>query len=223
MARLAKSIFGSPSGKIGDLIFKIRNGKVYISTAPVNVKVSNSPKSIKSRNSFGFMGSLSCAVIKNFYINLLWDKSEIPCENARNKFSHINSPLLAGSRDLNLIRLVPSEELFPAVLLSAESEDDKITLTFEPFDVPYIDLFFPLISAHGFFHLYDANEAAAKAHYFIPVISAKIPYLKGAGHTFTIPFDNTMISKYNSIELCITLIFENQSGEPVYCSENVIC
>jgi hypothetical protein len=223
MARLRKNVVGLISGKLNELVFKHRLGTPYVCTSPLEFKMSQTPASIEGRDRFGFSTSLSSALYKDFFIQTLWDESGFPGETARNKIMKFNNLNINISRDRESYCLVPPANLFDIVILNVEEESGLIKITFAPFDIPYNQTRYPVISAHGIMHLFNAGPNTDRAHFFDPVISEKTAYIKGTEHTISIPFNSNMLNYYGSKEFCMTLILENKNGKPKVCSKNVIC
>jgi hypothetical protein len=221
MARLVKNVLGIPNGKIGPLMFKIRNGTPYISMAPVRSTKPKSAKLIETNKKFGFVSSLSKSLSDDFLINALWKDSEIKGETVRHKINSINLPLVDSSRNLDMIRMVPSENLFEAALLNFLIEDDLMSFTFAPFSISLRESYYSDISAHGFIHLNNAVSEMNAEKKFMHIQSPRIPYLKGSVHTFSIPIDNTELENYNFRKIHFVLILENYKGEQADCSEKI--
>jgi hypothetical protein len=221
MARLIKHLLGIPNGKIGPLMFKIRKGTPYIAMAPVKSTKPRSAKSIETNKKFGFVSSLAKSLSDDFFINMLWEKTEIKGETVRHKIISVNLSLVDADRNIDNIKIVPSDDLFEAVLLNAETEEHFVRLTFAPFNIPQSELFYPEISANGIMHMFNPVVEEDAAHYFSHIQSAAAPYTKGSSHTIIIPFNRSMMSRYNAWKIHVTLILENLNRAPEKCSGNV--
>jgi len=64
MATVNKNIFGSVSGKVGNLVFRKFNGKTVVSIRPDRYKKSNSPKAKSARDRFAAVVKLSSRISK---------------------------------------------------------------------------------------------------------------------------------------------------------------
>jgi hypothetical protein len=76
MAKLTNEILGDPQGGLAHLMFKIRNGKVYIAKRPAHPNSGNHPNTIYKKNQGKFVGKLSKKIYANPLIKKIWFKSE---------------------------------------------------------------------------------------------------------------------------------------------------
>jgi hypothetical protein len=76
MAQLTNEILGDPRGGIAHLMFKIRNGKVYIAKRPAHPNSGSHPNTIYKKNQGKFIGKLSKAIYSNLLIKKIWFQSE---------------------------------------------------------------------------------------------------------------------------------------------------
>ena len=74
MARLKKSVLGKVSGAVGDLLFRLRNGKNFIGMRPSSFMPGTDPDSVARRNRFRIDGKFSRAVNSIDLLNTLWEK-----------------------------------------------------------------------------------------------------------------------------------------------------
>ena len=74
MATLKKSVLGKVSGAVGDLLFRLRNGKNFIGMRPSSFMPGTDPDSIARRNRFRIDGKFSSAVNSINPLNALWEK-----------------------------------------------------------------------------------------------------------------------------------------------------
>jgi len=90
MARKKPSILGELSGKVGDLVYKIRDGKPYVSKAPETHTLSMLPHEIDKRNIQSVNGKFASLINKNALLKAAWGKEKKPCNCAYNKISQVN-------------------------------------------------------------------------------------------------------------------------------------
>ena len=62
MAELDKSVIGKLRGRIGDVVFRQRNGKVFVSQRPKSFMPGTDEKSVERRSKFAFCAKLSKAI-----------------------------------------------------------------------------------------------------------------------------------------------------------------
>lgn len=73
MGILKKAVLGLPSGAVGDVLFRIKNGRSIIGTRPVNFTPGMDVKSVNRRNLFGITSKFSQAVNSIPSFKNLWD------------------------------------------------------------------------------------------------------------------------------------------------------
>lgn len=73
MARVTSSTF-LISGKIGNNVYRIRDGKMYVSSLPKKIKIPNDEGSVKRRDRFAFTMRLVSALYKINPLVSLWRK-----------------------------------------------------------------------------------------------------------------------------------------------------
>ncbi|MFZ1081830.1 MAG: hypothetical protein WAO19_07885 [Candidatus Kryptoniota bacterium] len=72
MAELNKSVIGKLRGAIGDVVFRQRNGKVFVSRKPQSFMPGIDEKSVERRSKFAFSSKLSSAIYSLPDLAYLW-------------------------------------------------------------------------------------------------------------------------------------------------------
>lgn len=90
MARLEKKILGEFRGTIGDVVGKIRNGKMYISARPSHYTKSMKPQEVDKRGRFKVNAQLAKVIRQTDLLFTIWDKEKAPATNAFNKICKVN-------------------------------------------------------------------------------------------------------------------------------------
>ena len=91
MALLINPPNGNIKGSVGNLVFKTRDGKTYISSKCSNYNTPMDEKSVGIRGKFGFCNSLFSALGKVFWFKFLWNHSSVDGPNYINKMFTLNS------------------------------------------------------------------------------------------------------------------------------------
>lgn len=73
MGILKKAVLGMPSGAVGDILFRIKNGRSIIGTRPISFTPGMDVKSVNRRNRFGITSKFSQAVNSLPSFRNLWD------------------------------------------------------------------------------------------------------------------------------------------------------
>jgi hypothetical protein len=96
MGILRNGILGDLSGKIGDFVFRNRDGKVVVSVLPGTYKVNNSKKAVDSRENFSVSTQLSKALIKDALLKKIWATAQIEGKKAYNRIIKYNNGQCRG-------------------------------------------------------------------------------------------------------------------------------
>jgi hypothetical protein len=95
MARIINSHLGIPIGKMGDIVFKRRNKKIFSQFAAENYKETTSERVIKNRNLFGEVTVFSNFVNRSPVIKFIWNKrKDMPGKAANLKIYKYNHPTI---------------------------------------------------------------------------------------------------------------------------------
>lgn len=73
MGFLKKSVLGKPSGAVGDILFRYKDGKTIIGTRPVSFMPGTDAASVNRRSRFGITGKFASAVNSLPSFKSLWD------------------------------------------------------------------------------------------------------------------------------------------------------
>jgi len=153
----------------------------------------------------------------------MWESSDIQGENSRNKITHINFSLVPNDFDLTNFRLSPFDRLFHAPVAETVWGQNKVTVTFDPFEALPRKVNYPAVSAHGIVRYYKSTAEGYEDEFLIERISSvPVVYSFGAQHVFTLEYDSEYQVRYHKKQLCFTLILENRDGIARECSENII-
>ncbi len=133
MAEKKPSMLGDLSGKIGDIVFKKRNGKTYISKAASNYTLSQLPAEINKRNRQRVNGKFAKQIIQNKLLKAVWDKEKAPCSTGYNKINQVNFHLCEPDRPSEKACITPGG--FKLELEEITILPDRIEITPRPFDL----------------------------------------------------------------------------------------
>ncbi len=105
MGTLNKTVLGRVTGAVGDIVFRSKNGKNYVSSKPANVKVSNSQIALAARAKFRICIKFAQAVAYNQMIKSLWLSAKPQYMSAANfifrtNYTHITSTDVSNSASL---------------------------------------------------------------------------------------------------------------------------
>jgi hypothetical protein len=213
MAQLKNVVFGFPTGKAGDLVFKVRDGKPYFSLKPAEYIRKDEERWKKNKEDFAFSSALSSAI---YDINILRNKWE-----NFNRIMKVNYPIVKENASIENVLLTPSGGEFPLVFNNFIFTEENITAELNAFEYQFP--YGTRISLQGVMHLSDPEDDNLKKNTFIPVVSKDYDY-NNAAITVNIIFNSQeteKIKKYSGKEIILNAAVKLHPGREVRFSESV--
>ncbi len=159
MAQIGSSVIGEIKGRIGDFIFRIRNGKQVAYSRPIKHRMSKSVKAKKARNNFASTIALAIAVNAVPKLKEIWKNAKVPGTNSYQRLIKNNAKLVSEGLLTISNKITPGG--LPLKLHSAEVENKKLVLSFEC--PASSDLSFPAVL---FIYLYFGKESGSISTFF---------------------------------------------------------
>jgi hypothetical protein len=163
---MKKKILGEFRGRIGDVVGKVRNGKHYISAAPVKYKISKKPLEVDKRNRFRVNGMFAKTIRQNELLFKAWDAANISANNVFNKISKVNFKLCEPNRPSARNVITPAGFALPVTQI--DSLVDRIEITLAPFEIlpgedivtliMYISFYDPVEKQNNYFELCPTRD-----------------------------------------------------------------
>jgi len=219
MGRLSGGVFGFPSGKAGDVIFRVRNGKVYFCAAPGSRKKEPSEKAAKILSRFAFCSSFSSAAGKIRIFRELWGNSSVEAESLHNRIMKININRVKPEYDLSGLLLTPEGEKFESSLTAVQFNGSRIFISFSPVEDATPGE--KIISVQGVLLLTDPADEENKPFKLIPVYSKDEDFAPGSPLNFEINPDDyaiEMINAYRIRKIICNLIIKDLQNHPLKIS-----
>ena len=108
MATFNKQILGKVQGALGEVTFRQRNGKTYLSTRPGSFVPGSDENSVARREKFSLSIKLASAINSVPLLKSIWDKNTPADVTTFNHIMRTNYAMI-GSGDLSgLVKLIPS-------------------------------------------------------------------------------------------------------------------
>jgi len=139
MASVRSSVIGIPSGKIGNIIIRIRNGKPFYYSIPENFKMSNSAAAVRGRKNFASSQALAKLANASPKLQEIWKNAKVPGTSPYHRLMKNNGKLVSGGFLTTSNKITP--EGLPLKLNSAAVENKKLMISFDCPASP--DLSFP--------------------------------------------------------------------------------
>lgn len=98
MGRFKNIVLGELGGKVGNIVGRKRKGKYFIYALPTEVKISNSPEAIKSRNIMIPLAKFASIVNSIPELKYIWTDYKLEAFDAFHKIEKVNFPFLIPER-----------------------------------------------------------------------------------------------------------------------------
>jgi hypothetical protein len=128
MGKLYKPVLGRASGKVGDLVFRNVNGKVFITSHIGSNKISKSPACVNNRFRFAAAVKFAKAVNKLPGLKSVWTKSRIKGGNGYSKI--ISKNIKSVSNNLITTSNVITPSGFSLTIKDVSLSKTKVSLSF---------------------------------------------------------------------------------------------
>lgn len=221
MARVYKNPF-LLSGKVGDQVYRVVNGKQFVAALPKKYKKSNTKASVAAREKFLFFVKLNNAIRASFVLELTWKSSPLKgrsvMQKVMKKFYNIIQDF-----DISNFDLCPEDPRFIPNLTGIARTGTVINASFGPLDSHQIYLpDYPQLSAHGFVYLFNPQKKRNRFE-FIPLSSGDTPS-SADSLPFRFTLTNAQLKKINTYPekvFLFMLVVKDKTGKPALCSTNV--
>ena len=107
MAKINKEILGKVRGSLGDITFRQRNGKSYLSTRPASFVPGKDAASVARREKFGLNIKLSKTIYSIDELKSLWSIQTPSDKTTFNYICKVNYPLVGNGNLSGFIKLTP--------------------------------------------------------------------------------------------------------------------
>ena len=128
MGRLLKPVLGRASGKVGDLVFRIIKGKVYITSHIGSNKISDSPHCVNNRSRFSTVVKFAKTVNNLPDLKHIWNKSRIKGGNSYSKIISKNIKSISDNLITTSNKITPDG--FSVTIKDVTLSKSKISLSF---------------------------------------------------------------------------------------------
>lgn len=222
MARVKNNPYNL-SGKVGNQIFRVRDGVQYVSAAAGNHKVSNTKAAVTGREKFTFFTKLGKTIADNFILNRAWQMFDYHTGRTSNKIMKYYYHDVVNY-DLANFMLVISDNQFPVTLLDVNISSTCLNVVTSPLPAnENISVFItPLCSAQGFISLYNPAYKKKEKFFFIPLQSADIECTLTGELQIKIKIPYKQYKQFNMYpvkQLVLNLVLKNSTGNPVRFSK----
>ena len=107
MGSLKNQVLGDLNGKVGNVVGRRRKGKFFVYAMPTEVKISNTPEAIKSRNIMIPLAKFASIVNSIPELKYFWTNLKIDCFDAFHKIEKVNFPFFIPDRPTLRNTIIP--------------------------------------------------------------------------------------------------------------------
>lgn len=107
MPKLVKAILGKVQGALGDVTFRQRNGKNYLSTRPTSRTPSDNPASVAARGKFALSVQLAKSVYSISELKSVWTVRATSGSSGFNQIVRTNYTKMSSTDLSEFVKLVP--------------------------------------------------------------------------------------------------------------------
>ncbi len=130
MAKIRKQVLGRISGAIGDVLFRVKNGKGFVGTRPISFMPGTDTKSVNRRSKFAVANKYAKAVNIIVVLKQLWKQYKTPVQSAYNYIMKKNYHNVTPDDVSDNLMLVP-EVGFNVTVTETTVSGNEIKVTIE--------------------------------------------------------------------------------------------
>lgn len=93
MPKFVSGVLGTPAGKIGGMVIRRVNGKIFYSVRPGTYKISQTKTAKNSRQAFGLVAQLAKRISASPVLSACWKKARLKGTSAYHRVIKYNLPL----------------------------------------------------------------------------------------------------------------------------------
>ncbi len=222
MGTMVKTVLGRPKGTVGDVSFRLKNGKDYVVSLPGSFTPGQDDDSVERRAKFGFLVRLSSGINAIDPLQKLWFASSANGNSAFNQIVSDNYSFVTPTSVTAQTSLAPGLG-FRTTTTSLNIANTGINAVFEPIGTnKKIDLTVEKsILMASIISLSDGTNDKFPGFYIIPLVSDSQTLVLDTALTFAIPFDDQesqLYDMYKTRKTLLVLITLDSDNNPVHSS-----
>jgi len=202
---------GLISGRLGDLVFKIVDGKQVVCRRPAGYTPPDTPQYKERILRFSFCASLNAAINNVKVFEEHWHKTKITGRTNLNKLLKFNLGKIKPGLDISTVSLVYSPG-YLCIIENSVFSDSGLTVTYNILNSPGLTEF---SSLQGIILLKNPKDPLTDQYKFINFSTNDYPASQGDHITFTSQFssqESEFINAYSTIHILLNLAFKDKKG-----------
>lgn len=226
MAQLTKTVLGRISGRVGDVVFRQRAGKNYVSSRPGNYPATNDPEVLERRANFGLTVGFASAVNSIPGLQAIWQPFAREGKSAYNEICSKNYQFVDNGIIDNRAMIVP-ELGFAAEATSLELTADELMAVIGVLgpDTDIDDITEPNMYLAAVVHLSNPTADTLQENVMMALLSPVHSVDLINPLTFHIPLDSIegqTFEDYEEYKVFAALYTVDKDGNPVHYSNTII-
>lgn len=225
MAELEKKFFGSLKGSLGDVVFRSRNEKNYVSRKPKTYSPPEDAGYKERTGKFKLAVKLASAIYSFNPLKKIWADA---VTNGKSAFTHLvqlNYPFIEEADITNMIAMAPRSS-FGVKLTNLTIDDNSLTVELAPLaDASNIDVSVEKqIQLLAVVFLQQPVQSGLPVYDFLRITSAKVDIDAVNPVVFNIPLltaDSGIAGNYTNKKVMFTAITYDESGSVVQFSSTI--
>lgn len=223
MGFLKKSVLGKPSGAVGDILFRYKDGKTIIGTRPVSFMPGTDQASVDRRSRFGITGKFSSAVNSIPSFKSLWDNVTPNNISPYNGIFKASYPFVTPTDVSASAGIVPILYGFNVTTTDVTVDETGVSVSIDPIGTnaeidTNVEKFIQLGTV---IKCSDGTMDTIPALMFIPLHSANVVLNLANPLTFSITLsdqDSDLYSLYDTHLSYLALVTLDENGKAVHYS-----
>lgn len=223
MGVLKKSVLGKPSGVVGDILFRYKDGKTIIGTRPVSYMPGMDVNSVNRRNRFGITAKFSQAVNSLPSFKNLWDNVTPNNISPYNGIFKASYPYVTPTDVTDLAKLVPQLFGFGVTTTDVTVDETEVSVSIDPIGTNAeidtdVEKFIQLGTV---IKCTDGTIDTLPNIVFLPLKSANVVLNLANPLTFTITLsdqDSDLYSMFDTHLSYLALVTLDENGKAVHYS-----
>jgi len=227
MAKINKQILGKVQGALGDITFRQRNGKSYISTRPVSFMPGSDAKSVARRDKFSLSIKLASAINAVPDLKSIWDKNTPAGAATFNSIMRTNYKIIGSENDLSgMVKLTPKLGFSVAnPLVTYDPLEVKVNLDALGSTTGIDVVNEPILKLASVIYLSNPTDTTLSKHAFITFVSGTLPADLTIAIEFTLAVDDIksqMLAAYQNHKGLFAVLTLNAAGEVIHYSNTFV-
>lgn len=225
MAQLEKKFFGSLKGALGDVVFRSRNEKNFISQKPKSYTPPDTPEFKERTGKFKIAVKLASAIYSLYPLKQIWNLSSPAGKSAFNYLVQVNYPFVEERSLSNMIKMVPRSS-FGVTLQSLTLDNLDLNIQLAPLtDASNINLSIEKeIQIFAVIFMGMPVNPALPQYDFLKVSSVKQTLNLSDPVLFSLPFrtaDTDLLENYTIKQVLFTALTFNENDSIVQYSSTI--